>query len=371
MLKQIQLKNFKIHIDTTVDLSSFTLLVGPNGSGKTSVLQGCIFLENCIIYPESTYYKSYTIWKDFINTKIRNSPELIGSWNYENKPYYLGLKMNKAKSPRGMFAHLIFSHDEDERKYNLIQSQNKNPYLKIKKNIKPPEYFKLIGQQLLKPSYCPDVTPKLSHSGSNLASTVAYLMTYDHDRFLKLLDSIQKIIPTVKKVRVRPAKVELQEEKEITVNRKPFLVPETREVIGHELIFDTASGTEVPASQMSEGTLITLGILTAVMHPDCPNTVLLDDIEQGLHPLAQRDLMNTLKKLQKIRPDLQIIATTHSPYIVDELPPSAICVMACDEEGKVYAQTLDKHPDAEHALQVLTTGEFLSAEGEDWVLPNA
>ncbi len=38
MLTSIRLQDFKGHRDTLVPLGRFTLLVGPNGSGKTSVL---------------------------------------------------------------------------------------------------------------------------------------------------------------------------------------------------------------------------------------------------------------------------------------------------------------------------------------------
>ncbi len=43
--------------------------------------------------------------------------------------------------------------------------------------------------------------------------------------------------------------------------------------------------------------------------------------------------------------------------------------MALDQEGISHVKRLSDHPDAERALQVLTTGEFLGAEGEDWVVP--
>ncbi len=359
MLNKIQLINFKIHEDTTVNLSPFTLLVGPNGCGKTSVLQACfVLLEG--IFKKTIFYGEKMALDKFTKTSSNVSPEIKAEGVYHE------IKFDVLFNPSKHYNNHVTIHrmDEVSIKYNSSNSFD----MPLIGEEAFPSFFKLIGQYLLQPSYCPDVTPKLSKNGANLASTVAYLMTYDHERFLELQENIQIIIPTVKKIRVRPAKVELEEEKEIQVNRKPFLIPETREVIGHELVFDTASGTAIPASAMSEGTLMTLGILTAVMHPDCPNTVLLDDIEQGLHPLAQKDLIQSLKRLQEIRPDLQLIATTHSPYIIDELPPSAICVMACDEAGKVYAQTLDQHPEASHALDVLTTGEFLSAEGESWVI---
>jgi len=45
--------------------------------------------------------------------------------------------------------------------------------------------------------------------------------------------------------------------------------------------------------------------------------------------------------------------------------------MTTDAEGHVVARRLDQHPEAARALEVLTTGEFLSAEGEEWVLEQA
>lgn len=53
--------------------------------------------------------------------------------------------------------------------------------------------------------------------------------------------------------------------------------------------------------------------------------VLVDEIETSLHPRAQRRLIRDLAKIARIN-ELQIILTTHSPYVLDELPP----------EGRIY-----------------------------------
>lgn len=42
MIETVSFKNFKALRDVTVPLERFTVLVGPNASGKTSVLQGSI-----------------------------------------------------------------------------------------------------------------------------------------------------------------------------------------------------------------------------------------------------------------------------------------------------------------------------------------
>jgi predicted ATPase len=96
---------------------------------------------------------------------------------------------------------------------------------------------------------------------------------------------------------------------------------------------------------------------------------LLDDVEQGLHPLAQRQLMTALKAFSKEH-DKQIILTSHSPFIIDELEAKDVWVMAADKEGVSHCQRLSAHPDAPRLLEVLTTGELQGAVGEDWVIEN-
>lgn len=50
--------------------------------------------------------------------------------------------------------------------------------------------------------------------------------------------------------------------------------------------------------------------------------VLIDEIESSLHPRAQRRLMKDLATAARLR-ECQIIITTHSPYILEELPLGA------------------------------------------------
>lgn len=50
--------------------------------------------------------------------------------------------------------------------------------------------------------------------------------------------------------------------------------------------------------------------------------VIIDEIESSLHPRAQRRLMRHLAELARLK-ELQIVLSTHSPYILDELPEEA------------------------------------------------
>lgn len=52
--------------------------------------------------------------------------------------------------------------------------------------------------------------------------------------------------------------------------------------------------------------------------------LLIDEIETSLHPRAQRRLIRELAEICRTL-ELQIILTTHSPYVLEEFPPEARC----------------------------------------------
>lgn len=61
--------------------------------------------------------------------------------------------------------------------------------------------------------------------------------------------------------------------------------------------------------------------ITELLSLDIPNNsiVLIDEIETSLHPRAQRRLIRDLAEVSRLR-HVQFIVTTHSPYVLDELP---------------------------------------------------
>ena len=64
--------------------------------------------------------------------------------------------------------------------------------------------------------------------------------------------------------------------------------------------------------------------MAELIQADLPkhSLVLIDEIESSLHPRVQRRLISDLaNKCREL--DLQVILTTHSPYVLDELPPDA------------------------------------------------
>jgi hypothetical protein len=60
--------------------------------------------------------------------------------------------------------------------------------------------------------------------------------------------------------------------------------------------------------------------------------VIIDEVEASLHPRAQRRLIKFLLELSRLR-RAQIIVSTHSPYILEELPPEARALLVPTHDG--------------------------------------
>ncbi|MGH9841890.1 MAG: AAA family ATPase [Blastocatellia bacterium] len=355
MIEKISIKNFKNHAHTDIDLGRVTALVGPNGSGKSTVLQTIHALN---LFVEHVVKRGRLSWDIFYPLVRRHQHEWSLCVTGEQSRWQIKVAKALVESPKDTWKvnEVLLKNDDETSKEAVAEVFGQAVY------------FKGISSHISAPSYTLDIPPQFSAEGSGLASVLAYLMTYDRKRHLQIEQSLCAIVPTVKEVRARPALLKLKDKKVFSVNGAQIPYEEERDVTGQELIFDTLSGDEIPANAMSEGTLITLALLT-VLHSSTEDArlFLLDDVEQGLHPLAQRKLMQNLKDFAK-QHNRQIILTTHSPYIVDELEATDVWVMTSDKEGISHCQQLSKGPNANFALEVLTTGEFLGAEGEDWVL---
>jgi len=203
--------------------------------------------------------------------------------------------------------------------------------------------------------------------GSGLASVLAYMASNMPDDFAKLREALRSVVPSVQDIRTPRAKVVRVEPDSITVEGKRYDRLEEREYWGNSIEFDMDGAPQIPAGLASEGTLLVLGLLTAIMGPVHPRVVLLDDLERALHPKAQRDLVDLLRKLLDQDPNLQIVATSHSPYLLDNFRPEEVRLTARKDDGSVAIARLDEHPQFEKWKEEMSPGEFWSLVGEQWV----
>jgi predicted ATPase len=385
MLRKLELQNFKSHHHTqfNFDDSRLQAIVGQNSSGKTSVLQALSYLRDLSTVKSdiredqknaSTIGKdSVTIGKDNVHIDIG------GIRGIEDREHWYFSCILQESSNEKWIANRSFNDNDTEIKEDYfspkphsIEAKIRGARIRSNQFLLPDFefliYLKLLVANLSKAAYSEKIVPEVQFDGSGLAPTLDYMRSEAPDRFQTIQEMLQQIVPGVRKIGIRRAKVKIDRQRSIAVDGKSIAYEESQEVTGQEIVLDMNTGDRIPAHAISEGTMLTLGLLTVLMNPKQPNLVLLDDIEQGLHPKAQRELITVFKQIIQANPNLQIIFTTHSPYIIDELEPSQVHVLSNSKSGFTRTKRLDEHPDAEWAKQTLTTGEFWNAEGEDWVV---
>ncbi len=369
MITKIELTNFKSHAHTVIEPGRVTALVGPNGCGKSSVLQAIHSLIRLIDEPWGQVFKDRLAF-DYLHTQGTTNTEItlqgfspIGAdWKLSGISSFDSVDGNWTSWVDWQLGDKV-DHQVLEEEKSL--SQVAFPTLVFLLNS---FYFKASSAKLAEPSYSEKIPPVFEPDGKGLASVIAHLVLDAPEQVRLIEDSLRKIVPPIRKVGVRFAKVRVKEKKIISIGTSQTAIDDERDVTGQELFFDTINASSLPAHVMSDGTILVLGLLT-LLHSSDLQVILLDDIEAGLHPLAQRQLMQTLRDFAE-KHDRQIILTSHSPYIVDALDAKDVWVMATDKEGISRCNRLSNHPDKDRALEVLTTGEFLSAEGEEWVIDN-
>ncbi|GIH78721.1 AAA family ATPase [Planobispora longispora] len=131
------------------------------------------------------------------------------------------------------------------------------------------------------------------------------------------------------------------------------LVPRLeREASTFDLVMDGQGA--VPAALLSDGILRVLGLLAALHDPDHPATLLVEEIERGVHPARLPELLRRVR--QRVaepggtQPYRQVILTSHSPVVVAELyrtAPEALTFLDAvarvdPEHGRVSRVTVAK-----------------------------
>ena len=353
MITNLVINRFKNHRGTRLSFGRFTLLAGPNGVGKTNVLKALLVLQKKSANSDATSEK-----------KVSEGDDLI----LKGKEEFMAWEASAKETDDANWIN--FDGDGDS-----ALDRTANSFLLSVEDVFSDWFFLKPKSEGLSPSYTPEIPPLLKSDGRELASVIAHLMTSAPKRFERIMKAFQKIVPQVEGIRATREKVFLSEKKSITLSSsssspKEVVYEEPREVTGDALLFDMTGAEGLSASEVSDGTLVTLVILTAIHQSKTPRLLLLDDIETGLHPSAQQILMDQIRAILDLNPDLQIIATTHSPYIIDKCDSDEVYILAPDMKGVCHCRKMSEHPNAKSALKVLTTGEFWSAEGENWVIEN-
>jgi predicted ATPase len=328
MIDSIRFRNFKALRDVELELDRLTVLVGPNASGKTSVLAGLHLLTRLAFTDPRDVFEGAASVGEITSRGAEGDLELAFSGTFDGRPGALSVRLPWMEDPE----------------------------LPLGLAVREAAWLRFDLDRLAEPSYSDLPTPVIGADGSGLAAVLADTAVSRPDDFARLQEALRAVIPGLLRVRLVRAQISID----------PAAYGDDH-VWGHEIVFDMAGASDVPARAASEGMLRALGLFAVLLGPDQPELVLIDHLEQGLNPRGAGELVSQLNQILELDPRLQIVAVTDSPAVVDGVAAESVRVHCLLEDGSVRIKPLVLHPQYRLRRDDLRAGAFWMEVGDAWV----
>ena len=356
MIMELKLTNWKSFEAATLYIDPLTVLIGSNASGKSNCLDALLFLNR--VSQGITIFSSIAGdvnlpalrgGMEWVSRKPEKQFQLLVSISSDNEKqdyhYSLTVQVNGTKAEvfseeltlltygsrrKAPKEKILFQTGQDEfnspgipsyfstgtqgrgKRYDLnrttiILSQVET--LNVKKEVV--EGARRVLSQLQRifvfdpiPSHMRDYTPlseKLLADGSNIAGVLAGLEPERRRVVEETLTNFLKDLP----------------ERDIKrIWTEPVGKFKTDAMLYCEEGWENQPTHEVDARGMSDGTLRYLAIVTALMTRESESLLVIEEVDNGLHPSRAHFLVNMLKTLGKER-NIDVLVTTHNPALLD------------------------------------------------------
>lgn len=317
MIASVTFRNFKALRNTSLVLSPFNLVVGPNGSGKTSLIQALLLLRGLTKLPIKDAHGT---------TPPIASPEI----DFRFSPPLDEIEVQMACSTDFVCDLLKVRSPSPE-----LWSQAMSEILKIRSYLF--DHYAM-GEPARR-----EVGAELTGNAGNLAAVIARW---------------QDRIPAVLK-RLETEFCRLLTEfsgLEIVSLHDGRVALAGRLADNNERVF---------AENMSQGTLYTIATLVLAFDPAPPSIICIEEIDRGIHPRLLREIRDAFYRLShpasfdEKRAPVQIVATTHSPYLLDLFKDHPEEVVIAQKEGlEARFERLIDRPDYQQLLSEGPLGDI-------------
>ncbi|MEU8174583.1 AAA family ATPase [Microbispora hainanensis] len=333
MITRIEIDGFKSFLDFQLDVPPFLALVGPNSSGKSNlfdaldylILSGWEFKDPLLTSRRGRPHELFhRVSKGQPIARFDIRAHVLGQFGRRlfTETFESGAELDDEGVPeaRGILAvptdasaglpgwansELVRGREARDQALQILAGDK----------VDGPRYLKLLnkelgGWRLHRPdpdrlrswSSAADHGP-LRTDGSNLATVLGRLKA--EGALEELLVDMVALIPDITGI-------------------EPIL-DERRQEWTFDVIVDGQGA--IPSTLLSDGTLRVIALLAALHDPDHAGVLLIEEIENGLHPSRLAELLRRIQgRVTDLndpecvnRPLRQVILTTHSPVVVSEL----------------------------------------------------
>ena len=278
MIASIAFRHFKALRNAQVALAPFNVVIGPNGSGKTSLLEAILSLR-----PLSAHAPGAPAVPRPRAKAARESPQIDFRFS----------------APHEAITARMSCRSETVCDLLHIEPPGAAGWPALQAELATIRGYVLDHSALAQPAKRA-AGAELARDGANLAAVLAARRAAAPDAFSALTEEMLRIMPEFRSL-------ELDEHPDESV----------------EFGLRLAEDGLVPAAELSQGVLYLLGILTLAFNPAPPCVLCIEEIDRGIHPRMLREIRDALYRLSypkssgSTRPPVQIVTTTHSPYFLD------------------------------------------------------
>lgn len=333
MIFRVDIKGYKSIKEQSIELRPINILIGSNGVGKSNFISIFSLIRN--LYEQNL--QNYVIQKGgadsflyfgrkqtkeidldfYFGSQFANNRFIVTLAEGQNSLYIKELKT--AFLPQSNWHYTTYENAKQESSFINI---NKGQAYWVNDRLKEFEvyHFHDTGDSSpMKGSSNISDNRTLKSNGSNIAAFLYYLKKRHPKSFFRIEKTIQSIAPFFDRFILEPNRLN---ENQIQLEWRELGAPDT--------YFN--------AYHLSDGTLRFICLATLLLQPAPPKTIIIDEPELGLHPIAISKLAGLIRKASK---DVQIIVSSQSVYLVDYFEPEDILVADREDKATVFNR-LDK-----------------------------
>ena len=411
MLRRIQAQNYRCMRDLDVELdTSFHVLVGPNGSGKSALLDIIAFVSDLVASGLDVAIRKRTKnFQDLVWRRPRNNPGFKMALEFDLS----GISKNRFEPVRRLFRYevgiwetrrgaviyhecgLLLCTSTDEGKQQSVEEDGKTSIFTARNELSRDIFFMRDSES----GYY-----RNEHEFEPVPGDLAVRFDQSRSAFDRIPESPQSFPVTAYArrflaKRIRPIFLETRElcRASPPLSRHAFLpagsnlpwvvqrmqedAPEQFEDwLGHirtarpdiqnlqvidrdddrhaYLMIQYQNGVCVPSWSISDGTLRLLALTLIAYLPDPGHVYLLEEPENGVHPLAIEAIYQSLSSVY----GSQVLATTHSPVLLRCMEPKEIICFTKDSGGAAIVVSGSHHPMLANCQSAIDTELIFATE---------
>jgi predicted ATPase len=331
-LDTVRLLNFKAVRDSgKIQFTPLTVFIGNNGSGKSSLLEA---LETFWRVIELNLDDAFIPWKGFENIwnkAVKHDPteDQLGRLSLANPmtfeisgvigeiPFDGRIEINKDKT-----RDQVFITKQDFEGIMTIPRSEQQRQAKPEFTIRDLVWHQFVGRWQflnLEPTRMLQPQPQLrslqqiglKKKGSNIAQFLQSIYDIEPNVLEGIAETLKSVMPYASDLR-------------------PAITGELERNVYLKL---SEQGIEEPLGGwlLSQGTLRIVALLAVLRHPKPPSVVFIEELENGLDPRAIHLIVEEIRSF--LQAGGQVVATTHSPYLLDLLDLSQIVVVERSQSG--------------------------------------